>query len=159
MKGDLILSERNVNTLFDRLNAIVDEASFIGMTLIKDAAIMCMQVLAEAEFKKQQQDEVNIASKILGCMLIDTQCAKSGTEKLAGFDFDTKEDGLIFNTIKEMVENGKAVDLVTVAESLESRGILETVGGIEYLTKIITTACNIHDAEKYIDQIVKERTQ
>ncbi len=56
-----------------------------------------------------------------------------------------------------MHENGSAVDVTTVTAELEKEKWLNSVGGIEYLTEVITTTATAANVEEYI-KIVYEKS-
>ncbi len=50
----------------------------------------------------------------LGCMLIDEIAAREGVSRLMASDFTTIERQRIFDAIREVIDEGKSPDIITV---------------------------------------------
>jgi replicative DNA helicase len=72
----------------------------------------------------------------LGCMLLSRESLDLAAEKLGADSFYEPSHRTIFEAILDLYERGQIVDLVTVADKLESVGKLDAVGGAVYLTKL-----------------------
>ena len=73
-------------------------------------------------------------------------------EELFYFDKNAK----IFHVIKDLYEKGSAIDVTTVTAALEKEKWINSVGGIEYITEIITTTATAANVQEYI-KIVYEK--
>lgn len=62
----------------------------------------------------------------------------------------------IFNAIKELREKAIPLDITTISDYLQNKNELETVGGIEYLTEIISSVATAANIDYYID-IVRDK--
>ena len=86
-------------------------------------------------------DEVSLPSSvqteraILGSLIVDN---KLFYETLGLFEthFYVEAHGIIYRSIKQMLQEGYQVDLVTLTETLRRRKELEFVGGTEYLSSL-----------------------
>lgn len=74
-------------------------------------------------------------------------------EELFYFDKNAK----IFYVIKNLYEKGSAIDVTTLTAALEKEKWLNSIGGIEYITEIITTTATAANVEEYI-KIVYEKS-
>jgi len=93
---------------------------------------------------------------VLGAMLIDSDAIVAAAEALQPTDFYREGHRKIFAAMLALFERGEPVDLITLAEELNQTGVLETVGGIAYLTtlaNIVPTAANVD----YYIKIVREK--
>jgi len=75
-------------------------------------------------------------------------------------DFHLKQHKLIFKTIKNLHDQGKPIDLITVQETLQGNGDLSDLnelGGINYLTQLAKQTFTIANIESYAE-IVKQRS-
>ncbi len=91
---------------------------------------------------------------ILGSILIDNELGKDIIPELQAEDFYLSAHKDIFDKIKELYHSNKEVDLVTLADKLNQGGLLENVGGVEYLaevSEILPSAANY----KFYVEIVK----
>jgi len=66
-----------------------------------------------------------------------------------GADFYRPAHEIIFSALVKMQAKGKEVDLVTVKDELASDGVLEKVGGIEYVVEIAEGVPNTANLEYY----------
>src|SRR5699024_7401760 len=72
-------------------------------------------------------------------------------------DFYRRSHQLIFKAMVELSEDNKAIDVITITDTLESSGHLEDIGGASYLSEISSvtpTAANV----SYYAKIVEERS-
>lgn len=89
---------------------------------------------------------------LLGCLLRDNG-AYDRISDFPGNAFVREDHRVIFREIQSMLETGKAVDIILLAEALEARGELERVGGLEYLgtmVQSVNTSANIRHHAKLI---------
>ena len=94
---------------------------------------------------------------VIGSMLLDKEAISTVTELLRGEDFYKEAHRLIFNAVIELFDKDEPVDLVTLVDILRVKGILDNVGGITYLTNLVSsvpTAANV----KYYAKIVDEKS-
>ena len=71
---------------------------------------------------------------LLGCMLIDNQIISDVLEKIADEDFYQESHQFILSAMKLVYHEHKPLDLVTLADKLETEGNLEKCVGLTYLT-------------------------
>lgn len=93
---------------------------------------------------------------VLGSMLIEQEAIFAATEIIRPADFYKEGHQKIFEAMLALSGRGEPVDLVTLAEELKQKKILEAVGGIPYLTtlaNIVPTAANV----TYYAKIVREK--
>ena len=87
---------------------------------------------------------------VLGSMLIDRKSAARGFELLRECDFYSDANRKTFITMQEMNENGIAIDLATLTETLRTKKWLESVGDTPYLAEIAECICVSANIEHYI---------
>jgi replicative DNA helicase len=69
---------------------------------------------------------------LLGCILVDPD-AWLAARTLTPADFYRDAHAVIFNTMRQLDEDGLAVDVVTLKTRLERTGQLEKAGGAGYI--------------------------
>jgi replicative DNA helicase len=75
---------------------------------------------------------------------------------LSSEDFYEESHAQIFDVIRSLFEKNKAIDIITVKEKLDSKKLLDKIGGFNYLaelTEIVPTSANIYEYA----QIVKNK--
>ena len=100
---------------------------------------------------------IEAEQSVIGSMLVDKDIIPSIVEILKSEDFYREDHKEIFNAITYLFERAVPVDLITVSEQLKSRGTLDNVGGLEYLTNIATAVPTTANA-KYYARIVEEKS-
>ena len=72
-------------------------------------------------------------------------------------DFYRDAHQVIYASISELYDRGKAIDAVTLAEELKKRGQFDAVGGHEIIAEIVESVPTAANA-KYYANIVKEKS-
>ncbi len=84
---------------------------------------------------------------VLGAMLLgDRSSIEKATEALQREDFYRDAHGRIYEAMVTLAERDEPVDIVTLKDELDRRGILDAVGGISYLIQLgefVPTTANI----------------
>ena len=99
---------------------------------------------------------VEAEQSVLGGILIDQSAWDKIADLIAEPDFYRKEHRLIYHHISRLNEHGKAVDVITVAESLESSSKLDEAGGLAYLGSLAQNVPSAANIRRYAE-IVRER--
>ncbi len=94
---------------------------------------------------------------VLGSMLIDDEAIGIVLENIDEVYFYEEGHRQIYRTIIDLYNDHKNVDLITLSDKLKSEGLLESVGGVSYLTQLIDSVPTAANAEHYA-QIVKEKS-
>lgn len=118
--------------------------------------------MAEEVVKKEAQEAVlphNIEAEksVLGAILLNNESLIDALGYIDTSDFYLRAHQLIFQAMKELNDEKKNIDPVTLGEKLERKHQLEEVGDIPYLTELsytTPTAANIN----YYANIVEERS-
>lgn len=109
-----------------------------------------------AQDPKQQPQALEAEMAVLGSMLIEREAAEKALDLLHESDFYGPAHRRIFKAAGELFNAGQAVDLVTVSESLRTRGQLDEVGGQAALAELVhkvTTAAHV----EYYARMVKDK--
>ena len=93
---------------------------------------------------------------VLGSMMIDSEAIGLVIEILDEVWFYEEAHRHIYSTVVYLYNHHKNVDLVTLSDLLKSRGLLEAVGGVTYLSEIIDSVPTSANVEHYA-HIVKEK--
>ncbi|MGB9776524.1 MAG: replicative DNA helicase [Anaerolineae bacterium] len=99
--------------------------------------------------------DVEAEEAVLGSLLIDPDALYRVASFLRPEDFYIQKNGWIYEAILALHDRREPVDLVTLRNELEARGILEEVGGVAYLARLIDTVPTAIHVEAY-GRIVEE---
>ncbi len=106
--------------------------------------------------EKVPPQNIDAEVAVLGSMMIEEEAIGQGVETLAPEHFYKDSHKKIFQCVTNLFSENKAIDLLTLTDSLEKEGTLEEVGGASYLaflTTAVPTAANV----MYYAKIVKEK--
>lgn len=93
---------------------------------------------------------------VLGCVLIDQDAGYNILSTLSGDDFYAEAHKLIFNAMYEVYKKNSPVDLITLTDELEKTDILESVGGLEYITTLTNIVPSASNYKHYIDIVKRD---
>ncbi len=95
---------------------------------------------------------------VLGSMIVDPRCVGEVVELLSRDAFYHTEHQLIFDAIVALFEKnrGEGIDGFLVRDELERRNHLATIGGMEYLQRVIETVPSSANVAYYAE-IVREK--
>ncbi|HKB61105.1 MAG TPA: replicative DNA helicase [Gallionellaceae bacterium] len=99
---------------------------------------------------------VEAEQSVLGGMLLDATAWDRVADLIGEPDFYRNEHRLIYKHIERLSDMAKPVDVITVAESLESNNELEKAGGLSYLGSLAQNVPSSANIRRYAE-IVRER--
>ena len=88
--------------------------------------------------------------------MLDNERWDDVAERVVADDFYTRPHRHIFTEMARLQESGSPIDLITLAESLERQGQLDSVGGFAYLAELSKNTPSAANISAYAD-IVRER--
>lgn len=99
---------------------------------------------------------IDAEQSVLGAMLLDKNAIAEVTEVLNGSEFYRESHNQLFNAIVELYDRDEPVDMVTLVDFLRTKSLLESVGGVSYMSNLVNsvpTTANV----KYYAKIVAEK--
>jgi replicative DNA helicase len=111
---------------------------------------------SQLEALKLPPHSVEAEQSVLGGILLDTTAWDKIADLLSEHDFYRHEHRLIWRHIGRLTEHAKPIDVITVAESLESTAELEKAGGLVYLGTLAQNVPSAANIRRYAE-IVRER--
>jgi len=94
---------------------------------------------------------------VVGSMIMDKEAISVASEMLTGDDFYSKQYGVVFDTMVELNDQGKAVDPVTLQDRLRAKDVPPEMVSLDFIRDImrsVTTSANV----KYYAGIVAEKS-
>jgi replicative DNA helicase len=83
--------------------------------------------------------DLTIERAVLCAAMLDSDATSTVLESLTEPAFYSREHRLLFAAIRDVAAESQAVDLLTVVHQLRARGVLERVGGMNYLHELTST--------------------
>src|SRR5665647_569598 len=90
-------------------------------------------------FGRIPPQSIEAEQSVIGSMLLDKEAIPLVTEILKGEDFYREDHKEIFEAVMDLFDKAEPIDLITVSEQLKSRGTLEGVGGLDYLSNVASS--------------------
>jgi replicative DNA helicase len=94
---------------------------------------------------------------VLGSILLDNDVLHDVVAKLKVDDFYRDSHQVIYRAIRDLYDQGKAIDAITLAEELGRRNELKLIGGDEALSEILAGVPHAANARYYAD-IVRQKS-
>ncbi|PKK39844.1 Replicative DNA helicase (DnaB) [Clostridiaceae bacterium JG1575] len=99
---------------------------------------------------------VSAEQSILSLMFFDQQNIPKIFEKLTPDDFYKEAHRIIFEAAETLFNRDTPFDLILLQDYLHSKGLLEKVGGLSYLTRLATLEQSAALLDSYLDSVGKK---
>ncbi|MGA1825870.1 MAG: replicative DNA helicase [bacterium] len=96
--------------------------------------------------EKSLPHNIEAEKAVLGAILLDSDSLSKIVDQIGPEDFYRNSHQIIYKIILELYESGTPIDLITLKDYLKTHDLLESIGGISYLTDIFEatpTSANI----------------
>ncbi len=110
----------------------------------------------EAVVKRILPHSPEAEQSVIGSMIMDKDAIVSASELLVPEDFYQKQNGIIFETMVEMANAGKPVDLVTLQEQLKEKNLPPEMISIEYFKALLDNMAISANVRQYAE-IVRQK--
>ena len=87
--------------------------------------------MAEEFQKRVLPNSIEAEKSVIGAMLMDEDAITVASEMLLGDDFYVKQHEILFDTMIELSNEGKPVDLVTLQDRLKEKDVPPEVSSLE----------------------------
>ena len=115
-----------------------------------------MPAMEENIIKRILPHSVEAEQSVIGSMIMDSEAITVASGIITGEDFYSRQYGILFDTMIEMNEAGKPIDMVTLQNSLREKDVPPELSGLEFvrdLLAMLPTSANV----KYYADIVYEK--
>ncbi len=110
----------------------------------------------EALLKRVLPHSVEAEQSVIGSMLMDREAIIASSEIVTADDFYQHQYGVMFESMVELFNEGKPVDLVTLQNRLKEKDVPPEVSSLEFVRDIITTVPTSANVKSYAN-IVREK--
>jgi replicative DNA helicase len=110
----------------------------------------------EALIKRILPHSKEAEQSVIGSMIMDRDAIAAADEIITGTDFYEHQYSVLFDTMVELFNEGKPVDLVTLQDRLKEKDVPEQLHSLEFirnLVALVPTSVNV----RYYAQIVKDK--
>lgn len=113
--------------------------------------------MEEELIKRVLPHSVEAEQSVIGSMIMDREAILTASEIITGEDFYQHQYGVVFLAMKELYDEGKPVDLITLQDRLKEKDVPPEISSLEFVRDLLAnvpTSANV----KYYAQIVKEKS-
>ena len=109
------------------------------------------------ELGKIPPHDIEAEQAVIGSMLTDKDAVMLAVERLKPDNFYRDDNKAIFEAMINLYNKSEPVDLITVKDELESMGLFDKIGGMEYLALLPAKVPTTANVEKYIKLFKKNQ--
>ena len=111
----------------------------------------------EAVIKRSQPFSAEAERAVISSMLMDKDAITTASEILTGDDFYQRQYGTLFDTIIELHDDGKPVDLITLQDKLNEKDLPPELASVEFVRELMSVVPNSANVKYYAD-IVRDKS-
>lgn len=111
----------------------------------------------EAAIKRILPHSAEAEQAVVGAMLMNRDAITAASELITGEDFYQTAYGMLFDSMVELFQAGKPVDLITLQEHLKEKDVPPEISNMEFAQELIAgvyTSANV----RYYAEIVQEKS-
>lgn len=112
----------------------------------------------ESILKRVLPHSVEAEQSVIGSMIMDRDAIMTASEMITGEDFYNKQYGVIFDTMVELYNAGKPVDLVTLQNALKEKDLPPEASSAEFIRDIIEAVPTSTSAKHYAEIVAEKST-
>ncbi len=111
----------------------------------------------EALLKRVLPHSIEAEQSVIGSMLMDREAVISASEIITGSDFYQHQYGVMFDSMVELFNEGKPVDLVTLQDRLKEKDVPPEVSSLDFVRDIVSIVPTSANVKSYAN-IVREKS-
>lgn len=116
------------------------------------------EIMADSDLiERIPPQNIEAEQAVLGSILLEPDIFTTVNEFVSEEDFYKRSHRLIFSAMQRLNDRDEAIDALTIQEDLQSRAMLENVGGADYIFEIAEKTPTAANAEYYA-KIVEEKS-
>ena len=112
--------------------------------------------MEETLIKRVPPHSAEAEQSVIGAMILDNENIAVVENILRGEDFYHRQYGMIFDTMVELYEEGRPVDLLTLEDRLKTKDVPPEVSSMSYIGELVAGVSYAANA-KYYAEIVAEK--
>jgi len=113
--------------------------------------------MADVSLEKLPPQNLEAEMAVLGSMMMDEEAIAVAVESLQPNFFYKEAHRKIFESITDLYNANKAVDLITLTDELKRKMILDEIGGVSFLTSLVNSVPTSANISHYVN-IVREKS-
>lgn len=115
-------------------------------------------MVKDKEFEKLPPQSIEAEQSVLGSLLLDKKAVIRVADIISPEDFYRDIHKIIYQTMLELFDKSEPIDLMTVSNRLEEKGLLDKIGGSSYLTTLVNFVPTAANAAHYAKIVQRKKT-
>ncbi len=116
-----------------------------------------MATTQDIQFERGLPAAVDAERSILGAILLDNHLYNEAAERITQSDFALEAHRRIYCRMAELIDSGRAVDIITLRDMLSQYKEVEAIGGVAYLASLTENLPRRLSIDEYV-RIVKNKS-
>ena len=116
-----------------------------------------MATTPNIQFERGLPASLDAERSVLGAVLLDNHLYNEAAERITASDFALDGHRRIFQRMAELIDAGRAVDIITLRDILSKYKEIDAVGGVAYLASLTENLPRRVSIEEYV-RIVKDKS-
>lgn len=117
-----------------------------------------MATLDEAVIKRVMPHNTEVEQSVIGTMLLDAEAIMKASELINGDDFYHTQYKVMFESMVELYNEGKAVDPITLQAKLREKNVPPEVSSLEFILEIMTKPITSAHVKQYANIVAENST-
>lgn len=111
----------------------------------------------EALIKRVLPHSIEAEQSVIGSMIMDKEAVVIASEIINGEDFYGKQYGILFDSMVELYNEGKPIDLITLQDRLREKDVPPEISSLEFVRDLMSTVITSANVKHYAN-IVAEKS-
>lgn len=112
----------------------------------------------EAIIKRILPHSIEAEKAVIGSMIMDADAVVAASEMITGDDFYQRQYGIIFDSMLELYNEGKPVDVLTLQERLKMKDVPEEFSSVEFISELVSSVPTSANVRHYAQTVSENAT-
>lgn len=112
----------------------------------------------EAIIKRILPHSIEAEKAVIGSMIMDADAVVAASEIITGDDFYQRQYGIIFDSMLELYNEGKPVDVLTLQERLKIKDVPEEFSSVEFISELVSSVPTSANVRHYAQTVSENAT-
>lgn len=112
--------------------------------------------MEEALIKRVLPHSIEAEQSVVGAMLMDKDAIMTASEIISGKDFYQTSYGIVFESMVELFNEGKPVDLITLQNRLREKDVPEEISSLEFARDLLSSVYTSANVKYYADIVFEK---
>lgn len=117
-----------------------------------------MPTMEETLLKRVLPHSIEAEQAVIGSMIVDREAIVVASEIISGDDFYNKQYGVLFDTMIELNNEGKPVDVVTLQDRLKEKDVPPEVSSLEFIRDLMTAMFTSANIKSHAEIVAEKST-